>query len=229
MAQYQQNEFKQTQADKDSATTQKLSQLESGLNGKANANALNTLTTKVNQVDGKITAQVSKVNTLQTTVNNQTASISQHSQTLNGLSAQYTIKVQTGGVVAGIGLASNNGMSDFAVRADKFYIAPPTGGKGDTPFTVLTSPQVINGVQVPAGTYIKNAFIANGSITMAKIADSIQSDNYVQGRSGWRLYKNGELEINSSFGDGTRIQLNSRGLTGWYGNGQKAFELGIFN
>lgn len=223
------NEFKQTQANKDSATTQKLSQLESGLNGKANANALNSLTTKVNQVDGQIRAQVSKVNTLQTTVNNQTASISQHSQTLNGLSAQYTIKVQTGGVVAGIGLASNNGVSDFAVRADKFYIASPQGQKGDTPFTVLTSPQVINGVQVPAGTYIKNAFIANGSITMAKIADSIQSDNYVQGRSGWRLYKNGELEINSSFGDGTRIQLNSRGLTGWYANGQKAFELGIFN
>lgn len=223
------NEFKQTQATKDTATTQKLSQLESGLNGKVNANALNTLTTKVNQVDGKITAQVSKVNTLQSTLNGQTASISQHSQTLNGLSAQYTIKVQTGGVVAGIGLASNNGVSDFSVRADKFYIASPQGQKGDTPFTVLTSPQVINGVQVPAGTYIKNAFIANGSITMAKIADSIQSDNYVQGRSGWRLYKNGELEINSSFGDGTRIQLNSRGLTGWYANGQKAFELGIFN
>lgn len=223
------NEFKQTQADKDSATTQKLSQLESGLNGKANANALNTLTTKVNQVDGQIRAETQKVSQLQTTVNNQTASISQHSQTLNGLSAQYTIKVQTGGVVAGIGLASNNGVSDFAVRADKFYIASPQGQKGDTPFTVLTSPQTINGVQVPAGTYIKNAFIANGSITMAKIADSIQSDNYVQGRSGWRLYKNGELEINSSFGDGTRIQLNSRGLTGWYANGQKAFELGIFN
>lgn len=223
------NEFKQAQADKDSATTQKLSQLESGLNGKANANALNSLTTKVNQVDGKITAEAKKISTLQTTVQGQTASIQQHAQSLNGLSAQYTIKVQTGGVVAGIGLASNNGVSDFAVRADKFYIASPQGQKGDTPFTVLTSPQTINGVQVPAGTYIKNAFIANGSITMAKIADSIQSDNYVQGRSGWRLYKNGELEINSSFGDGTRIQLNSRGLTGWYGNGQKAFELGIFN
>lgn len=64
-------------------------------------------------MDGKITAQVSKVNTLQSTLNGQTASISQHSQTLNGLSAQYTIKVQTGGVVAGIGLASNNGVSDF--------------------------------------------------------------------------------------------------------------------
>ena len=47
------NEFKQTQATKDNATAQKLSQLESGLGTKANTSALNSLTTKVNQVDGK--------------------------------------------------------------------------------------------------------------------------------------------------------------------------------
>ena len=34
---------------------------------------------------------------------------------------------------------------------------------------VLTSPQVINGVRVPAGTYIKSAFIQDGSIDIAKI------------------------------------------------------------
>lgn len=110
-----------------------------------------------------------KLSTLQTTVNGQTASIEQHAQSLNGLQAQWTLKMQTGGVVGGIGLAGNNGVIDFAINANKFYIAPPTGGKGDTPFVVLTSPQVINGVRVPSGTYIKSAFIQDGSIDIAKI------------------------------------------------------------
>ena len=114
-------------------------------------------------------ATAQKLSTLQTTVNGQTASIEQHAQSLNGLQAQWTLKMQTGGVVGGIGLAGNNGVIDFAINANKFYIAPPTGGKGDTPFVVLTSPQVINGVRVPAGTYIKSAFIQDGSIDIAKI------------------------------------------------------------
>lgn len=96
--------------------------------------------------------------------------ISQVKATADGLSAQHTIKVQTGGIVSGIGLMSSNGVSAFAVRADQFYIAPPTGtSKGVVPFTVQTTPRTVNGVSVPAGTYINNAFIANGSIDIAKI------------------------------------------------------------
>ena len=110
-----------------------------------------------------------KLSTLQTTVNGQIASIEQHAQSLNGLQAQWTLKMQTGGVVGGIGLAGDKGVIDFAVNANKFYIAPPTGGKGVTPFVVLTSPQMLNGVRVPAGTYIKSAFIQDGSIDIAKI------------------------------------------------------------
>ncbi|OOS02165.1 protein of unknown function [Moraxella cuniculi DSM 21768] len=103
--------------------------------------------------------------------------ISQVKATADGLSAQHTIKVQTGGIVSGIGLMSSNGVSAFAVRADQFYIAPPTGtSKGVLPFTVQTMPRTVNGVSVPAGTYIDNACIANGSIDIAKINKaSIQS------------------------------------------------------
>lgn len=120
----------------------------------------------------KDTATATAVQTLQTTVNGQTASIQQHAQSLNGLNAQYTVKVQTGGIVAGIGLASSNGVSDFAVRADKFYVAPPTGtNKGVSPFMVLTRLTNINGTSVPAGTYIDSAFIHRASITNAHIVN----------------------------------------------------------
>ncbi len=110
---------------------------------------------------------------MQTTVNGNTASIQTQQQSIDGVYAQHTIKVQTGGIVSGIGLMSSNGVSAFAVRADQFYIAPPTGAdKGVLPFAVQTTPTTINGVTVPAGTYLDNAFIKNGSIDVAKIADA---------------------------------------------------------
>ena len=120
-------------------------------------------------VDGD-SALYSRIDTVQTTVNDNTASIQTHQQSINGLYAQYTVKVDVNGRVSGFGLASSNTQSDFAIRADKFYIAPPDGtGKGDSPFMVLTSSQTVNGTVVPAGTYIQSAYIHNGSIDVAKI------------------------------------------------------------
>lgn len=115
----------------------------------------------------------SRIDTVQTTVNGNTASIQTQQQSINGLYGQYTVKVDVNGRVSGFGLASSSTQSDFAIRADKFYIAPPSGtGKGDSPFMVLTSSQTINGTVVPAGTYIKSAYIHDGSIDVAKIADA---------------------------------------------------------
>ena len=99
-----------------------------------------------------------------------TASIEESKTSINGLNAQYTLKLDVGGRISGFGLASSATQSEFAVNADKFWIAPPTGtNRGKSPFMVLTSSQVINGVTVPAGTYMQAAFIHNGSIDIAKI------------------------------------------------------------
>ena len=114
-----------------------------------------------------------RINTVQTTVNGQTASIQQHAQSLNGLSAQWTLKVQSGGVVSGIGLASNNGVSDFAVRADKFYVASPQGDKKPM-FSVITRPTTLNGTTVPTGVYLNGDLIASGTISGDKIRANTQ-------------------------------------------------------
>ncbi len=139
---------------------------------KANANATNIATVQ-SDVATLTTAQgatASRVDTIQTTVDGHTSSIQTQQQSINGLNAQYTVKVDVGGRVSGFGLVSSSTQSDFAIRADKFYIAPPSGtDKGDSPFMVLTTPKTINGTTVPAGTYIKNAYIADGSITATKI------------------------------------------------------------
>lgn len=117
-----------------------------------------------------VSSLASSVSTLQSSVGQNTASIQTAQTAINGLNAQWTVKVDVNGRVSGVGIASDGNVSDFAVRADKFYIAPPEGtGKGDSPFMVLTTPQTINDTTVPAGTYIKNAYIADGSITASKI------------------------------------------------------------
>ena len=126
--------------------------------------------------DASITQQI-------TTVSSQTgdnsAALQQEITTrttlTDGLSAQWTVKTDVNGYVAGFGLAStaNNSTpsSDFAVRADRFYIANPTGPGivPAMPFVVQTTPTTINGVAVPVGVYIDRAMIANGTIGSAQI------------------------------------------------------------
>lgn len=142
------------------------------------------------------------------------------------------LKIEHNGVISGYGLMSElvdgRVTSQFGVNADSFYVGSPRNGK--KPFATYTQPTVVNGVRIPAGTYINTAFIADASITMAKISDSIQSDNYDAGRQGWRLFKDGRFELNNTFGDGSSLELNSKGLTVWYdkARGKKAVELGIF-
>lgn len=109
-----------------------------------------------------------------------------------GLLAQYTVKIDAGGKVAGFGLASVGSLStgttsSFAVRADKFYIAPPSGGSGSDviPFIVDTASGVV---------YINNAMIKTASITSAQIQNLTANKltaGYVQaviGINGAKVY-----------------------------------------
>jgi len=100
------------------------------------------------------------------------------------LQGQYTVKIDLNGHVSGFGLASTvvNGTpsSAFIIRADKFAIVNPSSTannltntpSADTiPFTVVTTTQTVNGVSVPPGVYVKDAYIQNGTITNAKIGN----------------------------------------------------------
>lgn len=115
-----------------------------------------------------------------------------------GLKARYSIKMDVG-VVGGLELLGGGGAIDFAVRASAFSIAAPAGSDIPTtvPFIVRTTETVVDGVTIPIGTYIANAFIQNASISNAKIGGDIWSSNFVAGSSGWRLYRSGDMEINN--------------------------------
>lgn len=124
-----------------------------------------------------------QITTLSSVVGKNQSAIQIQAKVSDGLSAQYTVKIDVNGHVSGFGLASSavNGTptSAFIVRADRFAItgandsSDPLGTLNPTnvPFVVLTTPTVIGGVTYPAGVWIKTAFIADATITSAKISD----------------------------------------------------------
>jgi hypothetical protein len=98
---------------------------------------------------------------------------------IDGLSAQYTVKIDNNGSVSGFGLAStpnddttDGSFSEFYVNADRFAITEPGSTSPNIPFIVQTSSTTNNGEFVSSGVYIEDAFIKNGDVETLKIGDN---------------------------------------------------------
>lgn len=189
------NTLNQSLTTKERALTEQINRAKSEMGGRITqiSNETRTLTT-TNQ------SLAERINTVQTTLNGQTASIQQHAQSLNGLSAQWTLKVQSGGIVSGIGLASNNGVSDFAVIADKFYVASPQGDKKPM-FSVITRPTTINGTTVPAVVSLNGDLIGSGTIS----GDKIRANTQITAPN----IRGGSISIGSNFSVDSQGNLNA--------------------
>lgn len=140
-------------------------------------------------------------------------------------STMYSVKMQVNAdgqlVAAGFGLGIEQDeegvlQSQFLVSADRFAIVSTlAGGQVFTPFTVD------NG-QV----FMRSAFIQDGSITMLKIGQALQSDNYVAGVQGWRLDKAGNLEFTGPAPGGGRLTMTNRAIKVYDENNVKRVQLG---
>lgn len=178
------------------------------VDGKANANATN-----IDYVNGRVTATNATVQ-----------QVSSAQADLSGkASAMWAVKLQVNSqgqyVAAGIGLGIENGpaglQSTFLVQADKFAVINGTNANVTNPFTVT-------GGQV----FIRDAIIANGSITNAKIGGALQSDDYVASTTGWQLPKTGPWQLNGSSGGG-RMTLTNTALRLYHPNGVLAIDLSL--
>ncbi|WP_213956350.1 hypothetical protein [Variovorax sp. dw_954] len=143
----------------------------------------------------------------------------------NGLSSKTGQNVAN--LLNALSIAARDNASPYARivwRADQFYmIANDIGGTDAPVFSVVATPMTVGGVNVPVGTYIRDGFIMNGTITNAKIANLavdnakiasmsvdkllagsiavgqyIQSSNYVAGTAGFRLNYLGNVELNNA-------------------------------
>ncbi|WP_162094850.1 host specificity protein J [Pseudomonas chlororaphis] len=168
-----------------------------------------------------------RVDTVQVEMGQNNAAIQQVSQAQVALdgkaSTMWSVKMQIDSagryVAAGIGLGIENGpaglQSQFLVSADRFAVVNGLGGSPTAPFVVQ------NGQ-----TFINSLFVMDGSITNAKIGNYIQSNNYVAGSTGWRLWFDGTFEINSALGAGARQVINNNGGKVFDENGVKRYQWG---
>lgn len=140
---------------------------------------LSLVQNQVTNIANNVAAQASQISQVQAQVGNNATAIQQESTARANadgeLFAKYSIKIDQNGYVSGYGLMStaNNSIpfSEFIVRADRFAIGSPSGPgiPVKVPFIVKTVDSYVNGVFSPAGTYMSNAFIENGTIRSAQI------------------------------------------------------------
>ena len=126
--------------------------------------------------------------------NGQSATVQQQFEAIygaGGLRAQYSVKLDVNGYVAGFGLYNEGaGASGFIVRADKFVVG--SAGNNRTPF-------VIDG----GVTYIDAAVIKDGTITSAKIG-TLNADKITGGFLDMARINTGAI---------TAEKIDSRGLS----------------
>ena len=96
-------------------------------------------------------------------------------QKIDGLNAQYYLRIQSGKYVSGFGLGVEGGRSDFIVHSDSFALGNPAGGDEGVsyPFIFRTTPytDLNTGTVFPVGAYMKSAFMDYQSVKTSHIED----------------------------------------------------------
>ena len=179
-------------------------------------------------------ARASDITTVQTNLEGNTASIQTALTSVDGLEAQYTVKIDNNGYVSGFGLASypsteSTYRSDFTVLADQFSIVSPSAIAGEAPvipFVVGTSGGAstvgINGQLIVNGTIYADS-IATGTLT----ADKLEANSVEALVGTFSALSAAELSIGTA--PATRLELSPVGSYPlWYGTGTKNDLNGVF-
>ncbi|WP_433899421.1 phage tail protein [Pseudomonas sp. PSE1(2024)] len=210
-------------ATQNSALTQRVTTLDA----EVGENAAN-LTELEQTVATNEEATATKITQLTATVGDNTSAIQETAEAfadLDGnLKTMWSVKMSVTAngqyVAAGIGLGIENVngvfQSQFLVAADRFAIVNTIAGGA------ISVPFAVQGGQV----FMNSAFIADGTITNAKIGSYISSTNYIAGVQGWILNKDGTLEINGIVPGQGRLVINSLNVSVYDANNVLRVRLG---
>ncbi|VVP25987.1 hypothetical protein PS876_04084 [Pseudomonas fluorescens] len=211
-----------TMATNQLAITQKVETLTASVSNNQAA-----IQTEANTRSDAVGALSTRVDTAQAKADGASAAVQQTSSALastNGkLAAIWSVRMEltaNGQPYAagfGLGLESGSGgtTSQFVVRADTFLVMN-TNSQNPTSFFGISGGQ----------TFIRDAFILDGSITNAKIGSYISSTNYIAGQQGWILNKDGTLEINGVVPGQGRLVINSQNVSVYDANNVLRVRLG---
>ncbi|MEN5286651.1 DUF1983 domain-containing protein, partial [Stenotrophomonas lactitubi] len=186
-------------------------------------------------------ALAKRADTVEAKVGDTQAVVEQNSQAVvdmdGRISASWTLKLQIAAngqyYAAGMGIGIENQpdgsyQSQILMQADRFAVINVVNGSITSPFVIQGGQTFIS--QALIGTaWIKSANIEDAAITNAKISGVIQSDDYAQGQTGWRINKaaGGGFEFNGTVAGGYRLNITNQGVYVYYPNGTPAVELGV--
>ncbi|WP_434681379.1 DUF1983 domain-containing protein [Pseudomonas sp. R1-18] len=166
--------------------------------------------TQLNAKAGENSVAIQQTASAQATTNGKLASIWSVKMELTSNGQPYA---------AGFGLGLEGGASgttsNFVIRADTFAVMN-TSTQNPEAFFAITGGQ----------SFIRSAFIQDGTITNAKIGSYISSTNYVAGQSGWILNKDGTLEINGAIAGQGRLVITSQNVSVYDANNVLRVRLG---
>ena len=186
---------------------------------------LSTMKTNVLNSDGTARATATQIDYLSSSYTNPTtgvadnvtlqAALNTSASSVNGLNAQYSVKIDNKGHVTGFGLSSTTSAtgptSAFIIRADRFAVIDPAStadgiaadGTGTVTPTAANVPFFIDsGV-----TYIKAAAIKDASITSAKIG-SVNANTIATGTLSANFISGGTIDASAVNIVGTGGTLN---------------------
>lgn len=198
-----------TRADADSSLATQINTVQSATED-AVASVRTEMTTKIDTVDGKVTA----------------------------IGALYTAKVDVNGLVGGFGIYNDGTTVEAGFDVDRFWIGRTNANK-KKPFIIENDTVYIDEAAINKLTFDKlraadgSLIVSNGKI-QAKylevgtlVVNEAQSKNYSPGVSGWKLYENGDVDINGSNTNG-RIRITPQGVSVWDNAGRLRVRMGLW-
>ncbi|AHG39731.1 hypothetical protein N018_05520 [Pseudomonas syringae CC1557] len=172
-------------------------------------------------------ALATRIETAQAKANDATVAVQQTTSALaatnNKLAGIWSVRMELTQnnipYAAGFGLGLESGAagttSQFVVRADTFLVMN----------TSSQSPQSFFGI-TGGQTFIRSAFIEDGSISWLKVGN-LQSSDYVANVSGWLFPKTGPWQLNGSMADGRRSTISNSSIKMYHANGVLGIDLSL--
>ncbi|HFT1107451.1 TPA: host specificity protein J [Escherichia coli] len=125
--------------------------------------------------------------------------------TRRNLNSMWAVKLQQtrdgrlyiAGIGAGIENTSDGIQSQILMQADRIVMINPENGN-TTPLFVAQGDQL----------FMNDVFMKKLTVDFARVTGDIRSDNFHSGSPGWRLSRNGSLEINSGRPGAGRLFFN---------------------
>lgn len=205
--------------------------------------------------DQKLTTQGASIQQQSALIADQDAKNRAQDSSIAGLSAQFTLRLDVNGYVSGFGAYNDGRVSDFAVVADRFWIAPPGSTDKVKPFivqgnTVYMDTAMIRDASIQQGKLGPISFgkivdsagkpvttlagklradaidVENLQVTDANIAGVIRSNQVASnGQPRWMLDKNGGMALNGSGAEG-RMEIRDSVIKVFDSAGRRRVQIG---